>query len=87
MYYGYYDSDQKHGWGVYRWADGRIYIGQWNMGKQDDTRVYVLPNGEVKKAKWDGDKKGPYLDIGADEKSDVVASRDQALQAANAAAT
>ena len=50
MYFGDYNSDTKHGEGVYRWADGRIYIGSWIRGKQADMRIYILPNGEIKKA-------------------------------------
>lgn len=63
MYYGEYDSDQKHGEGVYRWADGRLYIGGWIHGKQADMRTYILPNGDIKKAQWQDNKKGPYIEV------------------------
>jgi hypothetical protein len=67
MYYGDYINDQKHGWGVYRWADGRVYIGEWINGNYADERTYILPNGQVKKAKWTNNKKGAYIDLSNDE--------------------
>jgi len=27
-------NDKKHGYGVYTWADGRKYEGEWVAGKQ-----------------------------------------------------
>jgi len=38
---------------VYVWADGRAYVGQWIDGKQADERVYILPNGTVKRGVWE----------------------------------
>jgi hypothetical protein len=53
---------------VYRWADGRIYIGDWNQGQQDSLRVYILPNGDIKKAQWENGKKGEYIPMEEAEK-------------------
>lgn len=63
MYHGTYKSDKKNGFGVYVWADGRAYIGNWTEGKQDDERVYILPNGTVRKGKWEGNTRKEWMDI------------------------
>ena len=61
--------DQKNGYGAYRWADGRVYVGNWINGEKDELRVYIFPNGEIKKAKWEGEKKGPYQEVTEEEKT------------------
>ena len=49
------------------WADGRAYIGNWTEGKQDNVRVYILPNGTVRKGRWEGDKREEWLEITTEE--------------------
>ena len=64
LYYGSYENDQKNGQGIYRWADGKIYIGNWvNGDKGDGIRVFIFPNGEIKKNNWENKAKGPYLEV------------------------
>ena len=83
MYFGDYNFDQKHGFGVYKWADGRVYVGQWAFGKYDSTRIYILPNGEVKKAQWDGETKGAYIPMDKEEIDRVNAAKNEAIKIAN----
>ena len=40
MYEGEYLNDNKHGFGIYTWADGKQYIGEWYEGKQHGN-VYI----------------------------------------------
>lgn len=44
--------DKKHGYGVYTWADGRRYEGNWSNGKQHGEGKYILPNGTIKIGIW-----------------------------------
>lgn len=44
--------DKKHGEGDYKWADGRIYRGNWYNGKQQGEGYMIFPNKTVKKGKW-----------------------------------
>jgi len=83
MYNGSYVNDHKHGWGVYRWADGRVYIGTWTNGQQDNERVYILPNGEMKKATWENGKKGAYEVISEEDKAWYLQRYQQAVEEAN----
>ena len=39
--------------GFFYWPDGRIYEGQWLMGKKHGKGKYFWPNGQV----YDGDFK------------------------------
>jgi len=32
-YDGQYLLDKKQGFGIYKWADGRVYEGWWHAGK------------------------------------------------------
>ena len=33
----------KHGYGIYYWADGRKYEGYWAQGKQHGLGRYIIP--------------------------------------------
>jgi len=74
----------KHGHGVYRWADGRVYVGNWIDGQQDDERVYLFPNGDVKKAKWVDGHKGEYLALSEQEIKNNMREKEEATRAAAA---
>ena len=60
MYEGEYQNDLKHGWGVYKWADGKHFEGEWMNGKQHGKGKIVMPDGKVlhgllnegKRIKW-----------------------------------
>jgi hypothetical protein len=67
MYHGSYENDKKHGFGVYIWVDGRAYLGEWNQGKQAAERVYILPNGTVRKGLYDGNTRKEWLTITEEE--------------------
>lgn len=69
MYKGEYKNDKKDGYGIYRWADGRIYEGWWHKGKQYGLGKYINSEGNLmqdlvglkyglwengKRAKWFG---------------------------------
>ena len=41
---GEYKDDKKHGYGIYKWADGRLYLGQWMKGKQNGLGIYYTPD-------------------------------------------
>jgi hypothetical protein len=44
MFMGQYLDDKKSGNGIYLWADGRAYNGDWASGKQHGTGYYVVPD-------------------------------------------
>ena len=50
-------NDKKHGYGEYTWADGRMYLGEWQEAKQHGTGIVVLPNNIAKKGIWQNGKK------------------------------
>ena len=39
---GQYVRDQKNGFGVFTWADGRRYEGYWNKGERVKTRALKI---------------------------------------------
>jgi hypothetical protein len=53
--------DKKHGFGVYQWADGRVYEGCWQNGKQHGQGKYILQDGTVKIGEWVGGKRTHWL--------------------------
>ena len=58
---GCYKNDKKHGFGNYKWPDGRRYIGFWENGKQHGYAKYVMHNGVVKFGKWEAGKRVNWL--------------------------
>ena len=44
MYVGQYKADVKEGQGIYFWADGAAYQGNWKNGKKDGTSFYIEKN-------------------------------------------
>ena len=51
-----------HGKGVFTWADGRQYIGQWKGGKQDGIGTYISKEGVKKQGEWQGGRKIRWID-------------------------
>lgn len=39
--------DKKHGQGVLKWADGRVYAGEWKEGKQHGIGLYKNNKGMI----------------------------------------
>ena len=69
---GSYYQDKKDGFGVYRWADGRIYEGEWKDGKQHGRGKYILPNGTVKIGEWNGGKRERWVENEGGEDGDYI---------------
>ena len=82
MYHGDYSHDKKNGFGVYVWVDGRAYLGNWTQGKQDNERVYILPNGTVRKGLYEGNTRKEWLEISEEEQQQFKEKLIQAQQAA-----
>ncbi len=40
-YIGEFKDGQKDGFGEYRWADGRVYKGQWSKGEMTSQGVFI----------------------------------------------
>lgn len=44
----------KHGHGIFKWPDGRVYDGQWKSGKQHGIGTYIVSQGGEKKVgEWE----------------------------------
>ena len=54
--------DKKHGYGIYYWADGRKYEGNWANGKQHGEGKYMLPTGVTKIGIWEDGKRIRWID-------------------------
>lgn len=83
MYHGEYIQDKKNGFGVYVWVDGRAYLGNWTAGKQDNERVYILPNGQVRKGLYDGNTRKEWLNLTEAEQTSYKQKLEEALHAAS----
>lgn len=55
-------GDKKHGFGVYKWADGRIYEGMWENGKQHGEGKYKQKDGSIKIGEWKNGKRIRWID-------------------------
>ncbi len=77
FYIGAYKNDKKHGFGKYRWADGREYVGFWENGKQHGYGKYIL-HGQSQIGVWSKGKRSSWLtqteieDIAKDPKYKVI---------------
>jgi len=49
--------DQKHGYGIYKWADGKMYEGFWENGKQHGRGKLIGTDGKEKVGFWENGKK------------------------------
>jgi hypothetical protein len=56
-----YLNDKKHGFGKYKWADGRRYIGYWQNGKQNGYAKYVMANCSTHFGIWTKGKRTSWL--------------------------
>ena len=83
MYHGSYAQDKKNGFGVYVWVDGRAYLGNWTTGKQDNERVYILPNGSVRRGLYEGNNRKEWLQISEQEQAEYKAKLSEAQRAAS----
>ena len=54
--------DKKHGHGIYTWADGRKYDGQWVNGKQHGVGKYVMADKSERMGEWLEGKRVRWLD-------------------------
>jgi hypothetical protein len=56
-------NNKKEGFGVFTWADGRIYKGNWINGKQSGTGKYIRPNGEIKMGIWKNGNRIKWIEV------------------------
>lgn len=62
------------GYGVYSWADGRRYEGEWKNGKQHGKGKYILLDGTIKTGIWEDGKRAKWVE----EQDDAAAALNQA---------
>ena len=48
---------EKQGYGIYRWADGDVYHGQWKENNKDGYGYKRDANGTEYYGQWKGDKR------------------------------
>ncbi|CCW60044.1 unnamed protein product [Phytomonas sp. EM1] len=58
-YDGGWQLGQKHGLGVYQWAD-RVYIGEWVAGLRDGYGVLLRQDGSWYRGEWLADRRHGY---------------------------
>jgi hypothetical protein len=47
-YYGQFNqADERHGYGVYRYSDGSVYIGEWSNNTCTGKGIYRANNGDI----------------------------------------
>jgi len=64
--------DKKHGFGIYQWADNRVYEGNWFNGKQHGRGKYILQDGNIKIGEWVNGKRTHW--INEDEGGETAAA-------------
>lgn len=54
-YHGLWRNDQPNGHGLFRWYDGDMYMGEWNVGDMQGYGVYKYgPTGQFAKDMYEG---------------------------------
>ena len=56
-----YKISTIQGFGIYTWADGRIYEGQWLQGKQHGQGKYTAKDGKTGIGMWQYGKRIEWL--------------------------
>lgn len=51
-YEGDFQDDKRHGHGVFRWKDGKIYDGQWERGKQHGIGCFIGADKTKRQGEW-----------------------------------
>ena len=49
-------TDKKEGRGVYRYADGASYDGEWKADKKEGRGIYKSKNGDSYDGEWKNDE-------------------------------
>lgn len=62
-------NDKKHGHGKYTWPDGRIFEGEWVLGKREGKGKQVSKNGQIRQGVWHNDKRENWA--GEDSRPDT----------------
>ena len=50
-------NGNKHGYGIYRWADGNVYYGEYKQNYREGQGYYKQPNGDEYCGEWKNHKK------------------------------
>ena len=50
------EGNKRHGRGIYVWANGDRYEGEWRDGKRTGWGTHTSANGKVKEGEWKNDK-------------------------------
>jgi len=50
-----------HGQGLFTWADGRMYDGDYFDDKQHGEGIYLTSKGEVKRGEWKEGKRVKWI--------------------------
>ena len=45
---GDFSLDKRHGYGIFKWADGKIYEGNWKNGKMNGEGKITFPSKLIK---------------------------------------
>ena len=61
-YDGQFVADKKHGYGIYKWPDGRQFAGWWYKGKQHGFGSTTDKSGTVKYGLYETGKRLKYMD-------------------------
>ena len=51
-YKGEYKNDEKEGFGVYRYSNGRKYEGTWEAGKMHGEGIMIDPQGSMRPVRF-----------------------------------
>ncbi len=54
-------NGKKHGFGKYKWPNGRKYAGYWENGKQHGIGRYILTDNTSKIGFWNKGKRVHWL--------------------------
>ena len=63
-----------HGQGIYKWADGRRYEGEYLNDKKDGFGIYTYPDGRSYKGEWANGKQhgqGTFITPTGEERKGV----------------
>ena len=60
IYKGSWRANKMHGFGLFKWATGRVYIGDWSQDLKDGVGILTFKGGNEYSGEFKNDRRQGY---------------------------
>lgn len=57
IYMGHWQANKMDGFGIFKWATGRLYVGEWTADNKDGVGILSFKGGNEYAGEFVGDKR------------------------------